>query len=195
MEPGIPVSDTIPRLPATSVDAEVEVPPTPVTGQALSPENAPVGEVQRRRLRRVRALSRMLDDALRIPGTRLRVGLDPLIGLVPGLGDVLGGLLSGYVIYEGVRIGVSRKAVVRMLLNVVVELLLGAFPAVGDLFDAGWKANARNVRLLEGELDSDTERRAGLLLLALVLGILVLAVVGMWMLLDWLWRAIPGALS
>jgi hypothetical protein len=177
------------------VDAEVEVPPTPVTGQALSPENAPVGEVQRRRLRRVRALSRMLDDALRIPGTRLRVGLDPLIGLVPGLGDVLGGLLSGYVIYEGVRIGVSRKAVVRMLLNVVVELLLGAFPAVGDLFDAGWKANARNVRLLEGELDSDTERRAGLLLLALVLGILVLAVVGMWMLLDWLWRAIPGALS
>lgn len=101
------------------------------------------------RLTRVRTLARALDSAVQVPGTSFRFGLDPILGLVPGLGDLAGALLSGYIVLAGVRMGVSRSGVLRMLANIAIDTLVGSVPILGDLFDAGWKSNNRNVALIE----------------------------------------------
>ena len=88
-----------------------------------------------------------------IPGTRWSVGLDALIGLVPFLGDLVGVPLSTYIVAEAARLGASRGVLARMVLNVAVEGLAGLVPLAGDVFDAAWKANQRNVRLLGAWLD------------------------------------------
>jgi hypothetical protein len=95
----------------------------------------------------------LLDEAFRIPGTRQRFGLDALIGLIPGVGDTLGALLSTYIIVEAARRGASVWTVTRMLGNVAFETLIGAIPIVGDLFDVVFKANMRNLALLGDALD------------------------------------------
>jgi hypothetical protein len=89
------------------------------------------------------------DDAVRVPGTRLRVGLDPIIGLVPGLGDAAGAILATWILVEAVRRGVSRFTLLRLAFNIALDALLGAVPLVGDAFDVAWKANLRNVALIE----------------------------------------------
>lgn len=99
--------------------------------------------------RRLDRLARILDSAVRIPGTELRVGLDPLIGLIPGLGDAVGALLSSYIVTEAARLGAPRVLLYRMAGNVALEALVGAVPVLGDAFDVVWKANERNVRLLQ----------------------------------------------
>lgn len=100
-------------------------------------------------LERIRRLAWLLDNSIPIPGTRMRVGLDPILGLIPGVGDAAGMLLSGYIVVEAARLGASRATLLRMGWNVLVESVIGVVPLAGDLFDAGWKANARNVALLE----------------------------------------------
>ena len=97
----------------------------------------------------VRRMARLLDSALRIPGTGIRVGLDAVIGLVPGLGDAAGAVLSAYVVLLAARVGAPSTVVLRMLGNVAIDALAGAIPLLGDLFDIGWKANSRNVELLD----------------------------------------------
>lgn len=104
---------------------------------------------------RLRRLARLLDASIRIPGTRWRIGVDALIGLVPVAGDAAGVLLSSYIIWQAARLGARRGLLARMALNVAIEGLLGMIPLAGDLFDAAWKANQRNVRLLERELGGD----------------------------------------
>lgn len=104
-------------------------------------------------LRRTRALAQALDSAFRIPGTRLRFGLDPLLGLFPGVGDVVGGLMSGYLLWAGARAGAPPSVLLRMFSNILIDVVLGAVPVLGDLFDAGWKANLRNAALLERFLE------------------------------------------
>lgn len=84
-----------------------------------------------------------------MPGTRLAVGLDALVGLVPGLGDALGALVAGSVLVTALRAGVPATVAARMLLNIAVDAGIGAVPLAGDLFDAGFRANRRNVALLE----------------------------------------------
>ncbi|MBM3265842.1 MAG: DUF4112 domain-containing protein [candidate division Zixibacteria bacterium] len=103
-------------------------------------------------IERIRWLARILDDWIVVPGTRYRIGLDALIGLVPGYGDVLGLLLAGVVVIEAARVGAPPRLLFRMALNVAVEVLIGAVPGVGDLFDFVWKANARNLVLLRRHL-------------------------------------------
>ena len=103
-------------------------------------------------LARARALTRLLDSAARVPGTSLRFGLDPILGLVPGIGDVAGAALSGYVVLLASRLGAPTTVIVRMLGNVVVDTVGGTVPVLGDLFDVGWKANTRNLALLERHL-------------------------------------------
>lgn len=98
--------------------------------------------------RALRRLAWWLDAAFRIPGTQQRVGLDALIGLIPGVGDTIGALLSTYIIIAAARRGASVWTVARMLGNVAVETTLGAVPILGDLFDAAFKANLRNMDLL-----------------------------------------------
>ena len=105
------------------------------------------------RIDRLRRLAWLLDSSLRIPGTRFRVGADALLGLVPVVGDLAGAALSGVILVEAARLGVRKGILARMALNVAIEALVGAVPLAGDLFDAAWKANQRNLRLLEDALD------------------------------------------
>lgn len=97
----------------------------------------------------MRDLARALDEAIRIPGTNIRIGLDALLGLLPGGGDVAGGLFSGLIILQAARSGAPTPVLGRMLANVAIDVVLGAIPLIGDIFDVAWRANSRNVRLLE----------------------------------------------
>ena len=105
--------------------------------------------VDTNRARRVRGLAQFLDNAIQIPGTRWRFGFDAIVGLIPVAGDLIGGLLSGYIILEAARAEVPTLTLARMLVNVGIDTLVGSVPALGDLFDAAWKANIKNVELLE----------------------------------------------
>ncbi|HEY9382700.1 MAG TPA: DUF4112 domain-containing protein [Gemmatimonadales bacterium] len=97
----------------------------------------------------LRRLAHWLDEGIRIPGTRWRIGLDPIMGLVPGFGDVAGAVLAAGILVEAIRRGVSRFTLGRMVYNIALDALLGAVPLVGDAFDAVWKANLRNIALLD----------------------------------------------
>jgi len=100
-------------------------------------------------LDRARTLTRLLDTAARIPGTRVRFGLDSVLGLIPGLGDVAGAALSGYMVLLASRMGAPQSVIARMLTNVAIDTVGGTVPVLGDLFDVAWKSNSRNLALLE----------------------------------------------
>ncbi|MEO8296104.1 MAG: DUF4112 domain-containing protein [Gemmatimonadota bacterium] len=106
-------------------------------------------------LERIRRLAWLLDNSIPIPGTSVRIGLDPIVGLIPGLGDLAGAFFSGYIVVAAAKLGASRSTIFRMLWNVLIELVIGMVPVVGDLFDAGWKANAKNIALLERSLENN----------------------------------------
>jgi hypothetical protein len=91
----------------------------------------------------------LLDSAFQVPGTKLRFGLDPLIGLIPGAGDLVTGFFSAMMLLHAARLGIPKIVIARMLLNSGLDLLTGTVPLLGDLFDAGYKANLRNLLLLE----------------------------------------------
>lgn len=101
---------------------------------------------------RVRSLARLLDSAIRVPGTNIRFGLDSLLGLIPGLGDLGGAALSGYIVVSAARLGVTPAVLTRMLLNLGLDTVVGTIPLLGDLFDVGFRANVRNAALLERHL-------------------------------------------
>jgi Domain of unknown function (DUF4112) len=117
------------------------------------------GTIVNARLRRVHRLSRLLDDWLRIPGTRYRIGLDGLIGLIPGLGDLIGMLLSAYILFEAIQLGVPTTLLLHMVGNIALETLVGAIPILGDIFDFAWKANRKNANLLDAHLRSSSGSR------------------------------------
>jgi hypothetical protein len=102
-----------------------------------------------RGLEALRRWARIFDSAFRIPGTQITFGIDPILGLVPGLGDVASPVFSLFFIWHGLRLGVPKVVLARMVLNVVIDTGVGAIPVLGDLFDFGWKANAWNLALLE----------------------------------------------
>ncbi len=146
---------------------------------------AEVGTVQGNRVGRLRRLSYLLDNSIPIPGTPFRIGLDSIIGLIPGVGDLVGGAFSLYIILEAARLGAPRSLLARMGWNVAIDVLVGAVPLLGDLFDAGWKANLRNLALLERQVHRPAEsarvnRRfmmgVGLALFLLLAGAAVLTV-------------------
>lgn len=127
---------------------------------------------------RLRTLALLLDRAIRIPGTRIRIGLDPILGLLPGLGDALAVGLSGYLIVQAARAGAPRGLLLRMLWNVAVDAIVGSVPLVGDVFDVAWAANVKNVELLERQLvDPMGAVRAGRHFVALVVAALGLLAV------------------
>jgi hypothetical protein len=138
--------------------------------------SAPIG---RDPLSAARAVARVLDSVARVPGTKVRVGLDPLLGLVPGLGDVTGAVLSGYIVFVGARLGAPPSVIWRMLLNVAIDTVVGSIPILGDVFDAGWKSNVRNVDLLERYVAEPGAAAAGsrfvIVATVMVLGVLAAA--------------------
>jgi hypothetical protein len=103
---------------------------------------------RRASLERLDRLSRVLDIAFLVPGNNIRFGMEAILRLVPGIGDVAASALSWRVLYEAYRLGIPSLLLGRMIVNVVVEGMAGAVPLAGDLFDIGWRANRRNVRLL-----------------------------------------------
>ncbi|MBD1999688.1 DUF4112 domain-containing protein [Leptolyngbya sp. FACHB-541] len=129
-------------------------------------------------LQRLRQLSHVLDNAIPIPGTGYRIGLDPLLGLLPGAGDTVAGALSAYIVVEAARMGVPREILLRMASNIVLEVVLGSVPMLGDVFDATWKANARNIALLETHVDMPQPSRGSdrKFLILLILGLAVVII-------------------
>lgn len=105
-------------------------------------------------LNRIRKLSRLMDTAIGIPGTKFRIGLDPIIGLIPGAGDLISTAFSTYIIYLATRLGIPRKDIQKMILNIGLEAVVGTVPLVGDLFDAYYKSNIRNLAILEQHLQA-----------------------------------------
>ena len=103
-------------------------------------------------VRRMQVVAYALDDSIEVPGTNVRVGLDPLLGLLPVAGDAASAAFSAYVILESARLGVPYSTLVRMVANVSLDFAVGTIPVVGDLFDAVWKANRRNLELALAEL-------------------------------------------
>lgn len=114
-----------------------------------------------RAVRALRKWSVLLDSAFRVPGTRLTFGLDPLLGLIPGLGDLTTPVFAALLLVHAVRLRIPRVVQLRMLINAVIDFGVGTIPVVGDLFDFGWKANVRNLDLLERHARPGTQASAG----------------------------------
>ncbi|MGH8503942.1 MAG: DUF4112 domain-containing protein [Gammaproteobacteria bacterium] len=126
---------------------------------------------------RLDRLAWLLDSSIPLPGTNFRVGLDGLIGLIPGVGDALGGVISSYIIAEAARMGVPKAILIRMAFNVILETIIGMIPVIGDLFDFAWKANNRNVGLLRAHLGDPRRTSTRSLVFVIVLGAVLLAVI------------------
>ena len=140
---------------------------------------AEVGTRSSEHLRPLRAMTRLLDNAIAVPGTRFRFGLDAVIGLVPGIGDAIGAVFSSFIVYQAARLGASGATLARMVGNVALDTIVGQVPLLGDLFDAGWKANSRNLALLESHLErpAATARASRWILLLVIVGLLLLLAV------------------
>lgn len=147
--------------------------------------------------RRLERLAWILDSSIPLPGTSFRVGLDGLIGLIPGVGDAIGGVISSYIIAEAARMGVPKWTLIQMAVNVLIEALIGMIPFIGDLFDFAWKANNRNVRLLQEYAGAPKRTTAqsrvfvvilGLVLMTLIIGTIWLGIA----LVTWLVHALSA---
>lgn len=150
-----------------------------VTGTVLSPNRSADSA---ERTRRLRTIAWLMDNSIPLPGG-FRIGLDAIIGLVPGVGDAIGAVISAYLINEARSMGAPRSVLLRMMSNVMIETVIGAIPFAGDLFDAAYKANTRNLALLaEYQLDPVGSQRgsrwfvAGFFLLLALLVVLMIAI-------------------
>jgi hypothetical protein len=160
------------------------------SGNVQAVEEAGVREMRKR----LSQVAWLLDSSIPVPGTRLTIGVDALLGLFPVIGDLLGVLISSYIVKEAARLGAPRIVLARMAINIGVEGVIGIIPLAGDVFDAAWKANQRNVRLLDAWLDrpGKTERSSRLFSVSLVLALAaLLALLGVagFFLVRWLFGA------
>ncbi|MBN3909792.1 MAG: DUF4112 domain-containing protein [Nostoc sp. NMS1] len=148
-------------------------------------------------LKRLRQLSRLLDNVITIPGTKIGFGLDPILGLIPIGGDFLGVMFSSYIILEAARLGVSRATLGKMVVNVIVDGLVGTVPVLGDFFDFAWRANTNNIKLLEEYLKFPSEQKSAdrLFIIALLVGLLLISILLVALpviLIRMLWNALTG---
>lgn len=135
-------------------------------------------------------LASLLDDVFVVPGTKLRFGLDPVVGLIPGLGDFITGFMSFIIIYGAWQRGLPRVTMVRMFTNIAIDTLLGIIPVAGDAFDVVWKSNRMNYNLLmrsQGGVKKSHTAQDWLFLIALALGMVALVVIP-FMLMVWFVR-------
>ena len=146
-------------------------------GNVRSVEEAGVRETRQR----LAWLAWLLDSSIPIPGTRFTVGIDALIGLFPFIGDLIGVLFSSYILSEASRLGAPKSVLMRMSFNIGIEGIVGIVPFAGDLFDAAFKANQRNVKILNDWFDQPekTERASRAFGVGLVIAVVVfLALLG-----------------
>lgn len=151
------------------------------------------------RIKRLRSLSRLMDSAIPLPGG-YRIGLDGIIGLIPGIGDVAGGIASSYIIIESARLGASIPTLLRMVFNVLLESVIGLIPIFGDLFDFAWKANEKNMALMDKQLNSvqpkiSTPEHRLKITVFIIIGLLILGLIALAYLAFMLLFRLAAALS
>lgn len=154
----------------------------------------PMSVTQISKLSKLRRISRLLDNAITIPGTKISFGLDPILGLLPGGGDTLTGGIAAYIVVEAARMGVSRQVLWKMVGNILIDSFAGTIPVVGDIFDVGWKANIKNIELLEQHLDLAESSKSDKLFLFGLIILLALIVLGFatitFFTVTWFWNLI-----
>jgi hypothetical protein len=164
----------------------------PVSGEVVGASRAERFQAAERRIRRV---TDVLDEAFTVPGTNVRAGLDPVIGLIPFVGDAVAALVGIWVIAEATRFGIPRIVVARMSVNLLIDLAIGAIPLIGDIYDVTMRSNSRNLGLFrEHALDPDASTRghqaffAGLVLMLVgAIWLVIVLVVRLW---EWFLAAI-----
>jgi len=108
-----------------------------------------IDEIIEERVIRLKRLSERLDETFTIPGTDYKIGIESIIGVIPLIGDLIGGIISTYIMYSGIKIGVSPRIIAQMAANIAIDFTIGSIPIIGDIFDFIWKANKKNVELIE----------------------------------------------
>lgn len=104
-------------------------------------------------IRSLETLASILDNRFQIPGTNIKFGIDALVGLVPGIGDIIGSIFSFYIVYMTAKLGVRKRTLFKMFANITIDSIVGAVPILGDLFDVAWKSNKKNVQLAFSDLE------------------------------------------
>ncbi|PSQ24167.1 DUF4112 domain-containing protein [Halobacteriales archaeon QS_9_67_15] len=128
--------------------------PSELMAMITDSEQSPTGDRdEQAALARARSTAHLLDEAVTVPGTGLRVGIDPILGVAPVSGDLVAAVASLYIVFKAVEVGVPARSIAAMLGRVAVEFALGSVPVLGTLLDAGWKVNKRNVAVMEAHVD------------------------------------------
>jgi hypothetical protein len=147
--------------------------------------------MSQQQLQNLRRISWIFDELVSVPGTNMKVGLDALMGLIPGGGDLVGGAVSAYAILIARKVGAPAAVIIRMAINVIIDAVFGAVPLLGDVFDATWKANRKNLDLLERYVQQPQEvKRGSTLVVILALGLMIAALVGIAFLTVWIIKVI-----
>lgn len=150
-----------------------------MSNSSVADKNLPDLHSNEQTKKRLEKLAWLLDSSITVPGTGFRVGLDGIIGLIPGIGDAVGSVVSSYILAEGARLGVSKLTLMHMGFNILIESIVGLIPFVGDLFDFAWKANQKNVELLYRHLESPpAAKKSDRLTAWVLLTVLILALIG-----------------
>src|SRR4051812_944380 len=145
-----------------------------------------------RNLDALRRWAALLDNAFRVPGTQIRFGLDPILGLFPGIGDLATPVLSVLILVHGARVRVPKIVLARMVLNALIDFVVGAIPVLGDLFDFGWKSNAWNLALLERHARPGVRpTRGDWIFVTACVTVILLAALVPFVVLLWLLRRVP----
>jgi hypothetical protein len=121
-------------------------------------------------------VARLLDSAIPVPGTSFRIGLDPILGLIPGLGDLVSPIFAIVILWQARAMAVPRVVQLRMLFNVAIDAVVGAIPLIGDLFDFAWNANNMNVALLERHARAGRRASAGDWAFVILMTLLIVAI-------------------
>lgn len=147
--------------------------------------------------RQLQRLAHILDSAIPLPGG-YRIGFDGFLGLIPGVGDLAGAAFSSYILAQAHRLGAPISVLLHMAANILLEMLVGILPVLGDLFDFVWKANQRNVELLEAHLGDPrrTRRRSTWVVAGIVTGVIVASALIAYLaiaLIHWVWTSLSAA--
>ncbi|HET9415348.1 MAG TPA: DUF4112 domain-containing protein [Pseudolabrys sp.] len=166
----------------------------PPMRESVVPRALSAGQAQR--LIALRKFAQLLDSALTVPGTKYRIGLDPILGLVPGIGDLVSPLFAIGILWQAHDLGIPRVVQLRMIFNVAIDALLGVVPFVGDLFDFVWKANDKNMALLDDHAAYEYRASAGdrIFVALLTVAVIVIAAVP-FVIATWMIAAIRQSFS
>ncbi len=150
--------------------------------------------------KRIEAVAHLMDNAIRIPGTHFRIGIDGIIGLIPGFGDFVGTIMGAYIIFEAARGGIPKTVVTKMIVNTLLDYFVGLIPFFGDLFDFAWKSNLRNLELYRAARAHPRRMKRRSSVELILWGVLLVVLFGfciwgLWVALMWAGSIIQGRMS